>query len=70
MFTCMTADPDRELISSIKLDVMTCLDRSGFFLKLDDLLCPEDGAQPRETCAGNCQFSEAILQGEGLDSSE
>jgi hypothetical protein len=66
----MEADPDNDLISSITPDVMTCLERSGFFCKLDDLLCPEDHPQPPAGCSGTYQLSESILQAAGFDSAE
>jgi Protein of unknown function (DUF2695) len=69
MFACMT-DPHHDLILSITPDVMTCLERSGFFHKLDDLLCAEDQSQPRTDCAGDYQLSERILRADGFDSTE
>ena len=66
----MEAEPDHELISSITPDVMTCLERSEFFRKLDDLLCPEDHSQPHADCSGDYQLSKSILQGAGFDSEE
>ena len=69
-FTCVETDPDHDLISSITPDVMTCLERSGLFRKLDDLLCPEGRSQPRANCSGDYQLSKSILQAAGFDSSE
>ncbi|SRR6266480_7006723 len=48
----MEANSDNELIPSITPDVMKCLVRSGFFEKLDDLLCPRDHSHQREGCRG------------------
>lgn len=70
MFTCMEAEPDQEPMSSIMPDVMACLERSGFFRKLDDLLCPEDNSQPHADCSGDFQLSKSILQAAGFNSSE
>jgi hypothetical protein len=57
----MEADPDNELIASISPDVMKCLVRSGFFEKLDDLLCPRDHSHQREGCRGDYKLSESVL---------
>ena len=70
MFTCMEAEPDPDLISSITPDVMTCLERSGFFRKLDDLLRPEDHSLPHADCRADYELSKSILQEAGFDSSE
>jgi hypothetical protein len=70
MFTCMEGDSDHDLISSITPDVMTCLERSGFFRKLDDLLCPKNHSQLSADCSGDYQLSKSILQTAGFDSSE
>jgi hypothetical protein len=48
----MGADADNELIDSITRDVMKCLVRSGFFEKLDDVLCPRDDSYQRQRCRG------------------
>ena len=69
-FTCVETDPDHDLISSITPNVMTCLERSGLFRKLDDLLCPEGRSQPPANCSGDYQLSKSILQAAGFDSSE
>jgi Protein of unknown function (DUF2695) len=70
MFTSMEADRDHDLISSITPDVMTCLERSGFFHKLDDLLSPEHHSQSRADCSGDYRLSKSVLQAVGFDSSE
>ena len=57
----MEANEDDELISSIAADVMKCLVRSGFFEKLDDLICPKDNSHLRSTCGGDYKLSESIL---------
>jgi len=64
----MTADPDDDLIPSITPDVMKRLERSGFFEKLDGLLCPTDPTQARERCSGDYRLSETILRASGFDS--
>lgn len=70
MFTDMDADPGHDLISSITPDVMICLDRAGFFRKLDDVLCPADGSPAGESCGGDYTLSKSILQAAGFDSSD
>jgi hypothetical protein len=60
------ADEEKDLIASITPDVMKCLDRSGYFEKLDDLLCPKDGSHPRGTCRGDYKLSESVLLASGF----
>lgn len=69
MFVCMEAGPDQDLVTSITPDVMKCLDREGFFEKLDDKLCPKEGSNPRECCRGDHKLSESILRTAGFESS-
>ncbi|HEX4663043.1 MAG TPA: DUF2695 domain-containing protein [Terriglobales bacterium] len=57
----MEVGPDDDLVSSITPDVMKCLDRVGFFGKLDELLCPQVSSSPREGCGGDYKLSESIL---------
>ena len=70
MFTGMEAGPGDDLITSITPDVMKSLDRSGFFQKLDDLLCPKDASLLRESCSGDYRLSESVLREAGFDSEE
>ena len=42
--------PNHEFVSSIASDVMTCLTRSGYFEKLDDVLSPEDTSRVPQSC--------------------
>jgi hypothetical protein len=63
----MESDADRELIASITPDVMKCLVRSGFFEKLDDLLCPKDGSHQREGCRRDYKLSESVLLASGFE---
>ncbi len=66
----MEDDADRDFIASITPDVMGCLNRSQFFVKLDDVLCPTDtGSQPKE-CSGDYKLSEAILREAGYDATD
>jgi hypothetical protein len=67
MFGHMEADDADDLISSIALDVMRCLVRSGFFEKLDDLLCPKDDLDLRHTCSANYKLSESVLLASGFE---
>lgn len=60
-------DEDSDHVSSITPDVMICLDRAGFFRKLDDILCPADGSPAGGSCAGDYTLSKSILQAAGFD---
>ena len=62
----MKSGSDDDLISSIALDVMKCLGRSGFFGKLDAILSPEDNSSPRKDCDGTYTLSEPILLASGF----
>jgi hypothetical protein len=62
----MEADEEQDLIASITPDVMKCLERSGYFEKLDDLLCPKDASLKREACRGGYNFSESVLLASGV----
>jgi hypothetical protein len=66
----MDADSDTDLITSITPNVMTCLHRSKFFERLDDILSPSDGSRPRKICGGTYELSEAILQESGFESAD
>jgi hypothetical protein len=66
----MGADPDPDLIASITPDVMRCLDDSGFFEKLDDVLCPKDESRSAESCSGDYELSESILRASGFEKSD
>lgn len=70
MFTRMDGGADSDLISSIASDVMTCLRRSLFFERLDDVLCPKEESGEREVCAGNYRISERVLEASGFDSGD
>jgi Protein of unknown function (DUF2695) len=70
MVTRMDGGADSDLISSITPDVMTCLRRSLFFERLDDLLSPEEAAHLREVCAGNYELSKRVLEASGFDSDD
>ena len=66
----MDADLDHDFVASITPDVMKCLDRSLFFEKLDDVLCPKDGSEARQGCGLDCKLSESILLASGFDASD
>jgi hypothetical protein len=70
MFTRMADGADSDLIASITPDVMTCLRRSQFFERLDDLLCPKVGAGQRASCAGDYRIATTVLEDTGFDSTE
>jgi hypothetical protein len=67
MFARMEPDSDDELISSIAPDVMTCIGRSSYFEKLDELLCPQDNSTVPEKCDGSFRLSETILLASGFE---
>jgi uncharacterized protein DUF2695 len=71
MLIPMEAQPeDSDLILSISPDVMKCLDRSGFFEKLDDLLSPKDTLRHRQSCSGNYKLAESVLLSSGFKRSD
>ena len=70
MVSRMDVGPDSDLIASIAPDVMTCLRRSHFFERLDDLLCPKGDSGQRQVCEGNCKISKRILEAAGFDSDD
>ena len=58
---------DDEFVSSIASDVMTCLARSGYFAKLDDLLSPEVASSAPQNCERTFKLSESILLASGFE---
>ena len=70
MFGHMAFDQSNELIASITPDVMKCLVRSGFFEKLDDLICPKDELHPRRSCGGDYKLAESVLLTSGFERTE
>ena len=70
----MELDPDDqtddEFIASIAPDVMASLEHSGFFEKLDDVLCPEESSLPRPKCTGDYTISAPILRASGYEDSD
>jgi uncharacterized protein DUF2695 len=70
MFTRMESPSDDDLIPSIALDVMRCLERCGFFEKLDGLLSPDDNSITPQGCDGTYKLSEPILVAAGFDRAE
>jgi hypothetical protein len=66
MLAGVEPDSDDELIASIAPDVMKCLERAGFFEKLDDLLSPQDHSMPLQKCDGSHKISETILLSSGF----
>ena len=61
---------DSDLINSITPEVMTSLQRSFFFERLDDLLSPKEDSHQREMCVGNCELSKRVLEASGFDSDD
>lgn len=57
---------DSDLISSITPDVMTCLRRSQFFERLDDLLSPKASWDTREVCDGDYRLTKRVLEAVGF----
>ena len=70
MVTRMESGADSDLINSITPDVMTCLRRSLFFERLDDVLSPKEDSHPREVCAGNYEWSKRVLEASGFDADD
>ena len=70
MVTRMDGSADSDLITSITPDVITCLRRSRFFERLDDLLSPNEPTPQREVCVGDYELSRRILQESGFDSDD
>ena len=70
MVTRMDGGADSDLISSITPDVMTCLRRSLFFERLDDLLSPREDSHQRYVCGGNYELSKRVLETLGFDSDD
>ena len=66
----MEADADSEFIDSIAPDVMSCLVRSHFFEKLDDLLCPNDDSHKRNSCRGDYRLAEFVLLESGFNGTD
>jgi len=52
---------DQKFLESIAPDVIKCLNRIGFFEKLDDRLCPSTAESTAEKCNGDFRISESIL---------
>ena len=59
-----------DFITSITPDVMTCLHRSHFFERLDDLLCPKTSDDVREVCRGDYRLATTVLEDSGFDSAD
>ena len=70
MVTRMDGSADSDQITSITPDVITCLRRSRFFERLDDLLSLNGPTPQREVCVGNYELSRRILQESGFDSDD
>jgi hypothetical protein len=58
---------NHEFVSSIASDVMTCLGRSGYFEKLDDVLSPQDVSHAPQSCERTFKLSESILLASGFE---
>jgi len=61
---------DPEIIGPIGSDVMGALERSRFFERLDDRLCPADPAQPRTVCGHSFATTIRILRDLAIDLNE
>ena len=62
--------PDEELIAEIKPDVLGTLQKSGFFIRLDELIRPKDGTSHGQECSGDFSHSKAVLKMCGLAESD
>ncbi|HET8623735.1 MAG TPA: DUF2695 domain-containing protein [Gemmatimonadales bacterium] len=58
--------PDADLIDDITPDVMRCLAGAKIFQALDDVLCPADGARPRQECHGDYRHARGVLLNRGF----
>jgi len=67
MVASVDSVPDDDLISSITPDVMKCLERCGYFEKLDGLLSPEENSISSPGCDGAYKLSESILRAAGFE---
>lgn len=63
----MDSGANSDLIASITPDVMTCLRRSEFFERLDDVLSPRGDSGQREVCGGDHTISKRILEAAGFN---
>jgi len=61
---------DPEFIGPVGSDVMGALERSRFFERLDDRLCPADPAQPRVACGHSFANTIRILRDLAIDLNE
>ncbi len=58
--------PDEELMESIAPDVIGLLEKTGFFIALDDLMAPEDATQEGEPCHGDFRLTKRVLTSKGF----
>jgi hypothetical protein len=65
LITCECAE-DAELVSSIAPEVMRALTDAGYFVKLDELLSPQDESASSQSCDGSYKLSGPILRGAGF----
>ena len=54
--------PDEELINDITPDVMRILNKTGFFERLDNVMCPNEISTKPAQCWGDFRISKPILQ--------
>lgn len=59
-----------ELVEAIAPDILRCLRRDEFFVKLDTLLCPENKKARPKKCMGDFALSQQVLKACGYDSLE
>lgn len=62
--------PDERLIADITPDVMRILDRTGFFKRLDDVMCPTDTEAMRAQCWGDFRNAKPLLHKCGITEDE
>ena len=62
--------PDEQLIEDITPDVMRILHKTGFFNRLDDVMCPGGTNLERAQCWGDFRNSKPILQKCGITENE
>ncbi len=62
--------PDEQLIADITPDVMHILQGTGFFNRLDDVMCPADAGLTRAQCWGDFRNAKPLLHKCGITEDE
>lgn len=62
--------PDEDIINAITPDVLQCLHSSGFFTRLDAVMCPAVPEQHPQECRGDFRLAKEALAGCGFAPNE